>query len=522
MAAFLAAEPILVLFAVLAVGTAIGMLRVRSFHLGAAAVLFSGLALSAWNPALELPQAIGTLGLAVFAYCIGVTAGGSFFASLRRGARPIAVVAGALLAAGVVAWAYGRAAGLDAGTVAGLYAGGLTNTPALAAATERLGGAVEPTVAYSLTYIGGVMLALLGASVVLSRSVRKPTSEDREQTPALINLTVRIRADDLPPLGVLHDRHGVLFSRVRQGDTIRIATEDVTVRPGDLLTIIGPENVVRPLASTIGEPSDEHLPLERSAVDMRRVVLGDSRLAGRTIAELDLPRKFGAVATRVRRGDVDLLARDAFVVQVGDRVRVTAPPDSLPKVAAYLGDSERSTSDINPLGLALGIVLGLLIGAARLPVGDTVLQLGSAAGPLVVGLILGRLGRTGPVVWTIPWIVATSLQQLSMLLFLAVAGSRAGDDFVTALSGGAAPAILGGGLLVTAFAVSVVAVVDREALSLAGPRTAGILSGALTQPAVLAFANDRAADDRVNLGYTLVFPVAMVTKILVAQILAGL
>ena len=48
----------------------------------------------------------------------------------------------------------------------------------------------------------------------------------------------------------------------------------------------------------------------------------------------------------------------------------------------------------------------------------------------------------------------------------------------------------------------------------------GVLAGTQTQPAVLAYANEQTGDDaRVNLGYALVYPVAMIVKVVVAPLI---
>jgi putative transport protein len=55
-----------------------------------------------------------------------------------------------------------------------------------------------------------------------------------------------------------------------------------------------------------------------------------------------------------------------------------------------------------------------------------------------------------------------------------------------------------------------------------GGRLAGVMAGAQTQPAVLAYANERLEDDpRVNMGYAVAYPAAMIIKVLIAPILGN-
>ena len=517
-------RPILLLFVLLAVGTALGGIRLRRVSLGAAAVLFSALAFSAYDARMALPEVIGTFGLAVFAYAIGVTAGPSFFASLRSGIGPVSLVAGALVGLGGVCWALGRALGLDVGTVAGLYAGATTNTPALAAAIIRLDGSPEPTVAYSLSYVGGVLIMLLAAVWAMRSGREHPTEDDRTTPSSVHNTTIRVTRDNALEVRELSSTpHGrVLFSRVqRAGEPVRLVEGSTVLRPGDRVLAVGPEQALRHLTKQLGRTSGIALEHERTDVGYRRMTLSRKQFYGRTIADLELWERFDARATRVRRADQDFLATDDFVLQAGDRIRVAVPREQMSRVTAYLGDSDHGTSDINPLGLAIGMALGLLLGALPVPVpGLGHLELGSAAGPLIVGLVLGRLGRTGRVVWTLPHQAAETLTQIGLLLFLAYAGGRAGSAFVEAVRTPLGLKILLAGFVVTALHALVLLAVGRRVLQASGPRLAGIIAGSQTQPAVLAYANEETRHDaRVALGYALVYPVAMVVKILTAQIL---
>lgn len=512
----------LLLFVILAVGTAIGALQFRRFGLGPAAVLFTALAFSAYDERLALPEILGTFGLAVFAYVIGVTAGPSFFASLRTGFKPVTLVATALAGLGVIAVLIGRLMDFDIGTIAGVYSGATTNTPALAAAVIRLKGAPEPTVAYSISYLGGV-LVMLGAAILALRSGQKhPTADDKRKVTSVGAATIKVTRDNalsvaeitITPFG------RVVVSRyVADDGVVRIAEGATVLRPGNTVHVVGPERALAHLTKQLGVASDEKLVLDRTELDFRRMVLSQRKFFGRTVADLHLFERFGARATRVRRADQDFLAADDFVLQAGDRIRVAAPRDHMAQVAEYLGDSEHGTADINPLGLALGLALGLLLGAVPFYVpGLGPLELGQAAGPLIVGLVLGRVQRSGSVVWTLPHQAAETLTQLGLLLFLAYAGGRAGSAFIDAVSTPLGIEILLVGLVLTGLHAAVLFFVGRRVLEQSGPRVAGVMAGSQTQPAILAHANaETGFDQRVALGYALVYPVAMVVKIVVVQ-----
>lgn len=524
MTTLLVEQPLLTLFLALTVGTLIGAVRLGGVAAGPAGALFAGLIISALVPGVAgvVPDLVGTLGLTLFAFTIGLAGGPSFFAGIRRAAPMMTLAVAAVLVLAGIAHLVGGAIGLSTGDIAGVFAGSVTNTPALAAAVDAV-GSPEPVVGYSLAYPFGVIGMILAMVAGLRWSRRSPTAEDRDPPQPAGYLTVRVDRDDLPPLAELEDYENatLVFSRVRRDGRETIPRSDLRLRDGDLLTVIGPEGTIAGFAATVGHVATDDLPLDRRQVDFRRVVLSNARYAGSTIAELDLGR-FDAVAGFVRRGDVDLVARPALAVELGDRIRVVAPRDRLAEVVRELGDSERSVVVADPIGFSLGLLLGLAVGVMAIPLPGLTLQLGTAAGPLLVGLVLGRLGRTGPVVWQLPYATNQALRQFGVLVFLATVGLGAGPDLAGAIGSARGLQLLGFGALLTTL-LAVALVLMGRALELGGARLAGVVAGAQGQPALLSFGVERTdGDDRVNLAYALLFPPTFVAKILAAQVLASL
>jgi len=174
----------------------------------------------------------------------------------------------------------------------------------------------------------------------------------------------------------------VRFSFWRHGGSVEVASGDAVVEPGDHVVVVGAEEAVARAVRWLGTRADEHLAHDRREVDYRRVVLSNARLAGATVAELDVGGRFGGVVTRVRRGDLDLLARDDLHVLLGDRLRVVVPRGRMGELSRYLGDTERRVSEVDAVSLGLGLTLGFLLGLLSLPLGSVTLSLGVAAGPL--------------------------------------------------------------------------------------------------------------------------------------------
>ncbi|MCL3860832.1 aspartate:alanine exchanger family transporter [Actinotalea sp. K2] len=518
----LAASPLLTLFVVVALGTAVGAVPVGPVRFGAAGALFVGLALGALDPRLgEGLVLVQTLGLALFVYTVGLAAGSTFFRDLRRQLPLMGVGVAVLLVAATTAAVVGRLLGVDGPLAAGAFTGALTSTPALAAATAAAGDDV-PAVGYSLAYPIGVVVAILVVGATVSR--RWPARRD-PQPAAGVGLEAAtaevdrvVRLGDVPGFAEQAVRMSYLS---REGRT-RVVTPDEQLQPGDRVVVVGPREEVALAVGHLGRRLTEHLADDRTSVENQRFVVSDRRVAGRTVAELDMAGRFDGVVTRVRRGDLDLLARDDLTLELGDRVLAVVPRDRLEGVSEFFGDSERRVSEIDAITVGVGLGLGLLIGLVTVPLpGGVVFALGSAAGPLIVGMVLGRLERSGPLVWGMPLAANLTIRQLGLLLFLAAVGLSSGQAF-------AAQAFTGTGLRVAVLALAVVGVssvlfvVGARAAGASAPRAAGALAGFVGQPAILAHAASRVVDERVEAGYAALFALGIIVKILLVQVLVVL
>jgi putative transport protein len=530
----LADNPLLVLFLTVGVGAAVGRLRFRGVGLGPAAALFAGLAISAADADLaDLPAIVPTLGLVLFIYTVGLASGPSFLHEVRHGGAK--VVAGSVVVLAVVTFVViGVIAmfDLDVGARAGLFAGTQTNTPALQAALVELGPEVDagrltdPVVGYSIAYPFGVLAMIAAAQWALRKRTRSDAAQSTEAVaaaaPSTTSWTVAIARTDLPPVGLLRHWRGerLAFSRVEHDGVVQIATSDTLLVPGDLCTVIGESAAVERFTEWAGERNERHLALDRKQIDFRRISVSNRALAGMHLGELDLEGRFGATVTRLRRGDADIVAEHDLVLRLGDRLRVVGPVDQMGELAKLFGDSDRSLGEVDATGFALGLAIGLLIGVIGIPLpGGGEIELGVGGGPLLAGLVLGTVSRTGPVTWQIPHSANLTLRQLGILIFLGGVGIRSGATFADAVV-----TRVGVQLAIAALIVSTVTAVGgallvrlarSEAVSAAGQ-----LAGFQTQPAVLAFVSERTdGDERVEAGYALMFPLAMVAKLIIVQLL---
>lgn len=544
MVEILAQNPLLLLFVVVAIGYPLGRIRVWGTGLGVAAILFVGLAFGALSPDLKLPEIVYSLGLVLFVYALGLGSGPGFFGSFRRqGLRDNGFAVGMIAFAAVCTAGLQMVLHLKPALAAGMFAGSLTNTPALAGLLDWVAAyappalretmLAEPVVGYTLTYPMGVIGGIVAIAVMQRlwkvdyAAEARQWSERGAVTQKLQNRTIRVTHPEATGL-TLHEitaRDGmdVAFGRMQRAGHLSIPGLGDHFAVGDLVSVIGPREALERVTALLGEATDDRLELDRSEVDYRRMFVSNPQVVGHRLKDLDLPQQFGAIVTRVRRGDVEMLAREDTLLELGDRVRVVTRRENMAAVSAFFGDSYRALSEIDILTFSLGLAVGTLLGMLPIPLpGGVTFRLGLAGGPLLVALVLGHLGRTGPMVWSLPYSASLTLRQIGLILFLAGVGTRAGHGFVTTLAHGGGLLVLLAGAFVTMVTAVAALWIGRRFLRLPMGVLTGMLAGIQTQPAVLGFATEQTHDDLPNVGYARVYPIATIAKILIAQLILSL
>jgi len=535
-------NPILLLFVVAGLGYGIGSIRIRNSNLGVAAVLFVGLAFGGLSPELYIPETIIFLGLAIFVYTIGLSSGPSFFATFRqRGSRDIIFVIIMLTFSAGIVIALHYLFAFEATTTSGLYAGSTTNTPALAGLLDAISNqktgsdaikrmSEEAVIGYSLSYpmgVIGVMIAITLMQRALKIDYRKEEKALKKEYPvrqSIISLTVEIGKPEIVgvPIRDLKRTHdmSIVFGRLQRGDETILTNYDTRFQIGDRVAIVGDDEELERIAEVLGKALPYQLSYDRSEYDTRRIFVSNPKIAGERLSTLNINERFAAIVTRVRRGDIDILANARTVLELGDRVRFVARRKDIPKISKLFGDSYDALSKINLLSFGLGMGLGLLLGMItfQLP-GGINFRLGFAGGPIIVALILGALRRTGPIVWSLPYGANLTLRQIGLILLLAGVGVNSGHTFVDTLSQGEGGIIFLAGTIISFLTAVATLFIGYKLLKIPFSFLIGMVAN---QPAILDFALEKSGNKLPNVGFTLMLPVALVTKIVYVQFLFAL
>jgi len=536
MIALLEDNPLILLFLVVAIGYWVGRIRIRGSSMGVAAVLFIGLVFGALDPNLNIPQIILNLGLVLFVYAIGLANGPGFFSKFRRdGLREVLFIVGIMLLPALLLLVIHFTLALTPATTAGLFTGMANNTPALASvldivhssAVDADRAANDLVVGFSVTYPLGVFVRILVLALVLfiwRIDFEGEAYRLRKQYPIAQDLDYRTIEVTRPaatnrPLRQLQREHNwdVLFGRLYRNDEISLVSNDTRFKLEDEIILVGTGEEMDRVEAVLGRRAAEDLLHEHTVYISRRLFVSNPEIAGRPLAMLNLREHYGAIVSHVRRGDIELLARGDTVLEWGDRIRVLAPREEIPRLVSQFGDSYAQLSHVNLLTMGLGIALDLFIGLIPLPLpGGITFRLGLAGGPLLVALVLGALRRTGPILWTMPYSANLTLRQFGLILLLAALGVQSGNAFLEAFSSGSGWTYFGIGFVLLTITTLIALFVGYKFFRIPMSLLLGMIS---PQPAVLDYAEEQVGNPLPGIGYTLMFPLAIIINVILAQVL---
>ncbi len=137
---------------------------------------------------------------------------------------------------------------------------------------------------------------------------------------------------------------------------------------------------------------------------VERVVVTNEKVLGKKIRDLHVKQRYDVVISRLNRAGVELVASSSASLQFGDILNPVGRPEAIDAVAAELGNAQQKLQQVQMLPVFIGIGLGVLLGSIPLfiPGFPAALKLGLAGGPLIMALILGRIGSIGKLYWFMP------------------------------------------------------------------------------------------------------------------------
>jgi putative transport protein len=568
------ASAILIYAVVIALGRGIGSIRIGSFELGSAGVMFVGLIVGHFGLRVEgeVSEFVRDFGLILFVFAIGLSIGPGFLNALRSQGLTLNLLAVSLVLLGaLMTFGISTLWGIRMPIAVGIFTGATTNTPSLAVASgllrdepppvsqvlDALDQAVPqsasqwrakgtlspddekllraeaarlPSLGYAVCYPCGILGTLLAIWLIRVLFKVDPLAEaetlrqqSSSQLPPVTKMAVRVTNSNLDGITIADipgmDSLAVTISRHRREDNVEVARPETVLALGDALLVVGEGPDIDEFRMIVGEKTETSFEDKHHDVQTQRLVVSSKNVVGSTIADLRPATRFGVQVTRILRSGIELPAAGSTSLQLGDQLLVVGSGPAIKQVADLVGDAPRNLWHPDLIPIFVGIACGVLVGSVpiTIPVINVTVRLGLAGGVLVVALVVSNLHRVGPLVWFLKPSAGFLMREMGIALFLASVGLRSGDRFVETLVQGDGFLWMGLGVFITFVPLFIVSVVGYRVLRIPFLSMAGLLAGGMTAPAALAFANQQASSDQQNVAYASVFPITMILRIVCAQ-----
>lgn len=539
-----------ILALVAVVGLWIGNVKIRGVGLGIGGVLFGGIIVGHFveqagidlnGPMLHFIQEFG---LILFVYTIGIQVGPGFFSSLRvSGLRLNLFAILIVVLGGVVTAVLHKLFDIPLPVVLGIFSGAVTNTPALGAGQQILADLGTPTdivdqmgMSYAMAYpfgICGILLTMWLIRLVFRINVDHEADQHDASNgfshAQLHTINIRVENPNLNMLAIqdvpILNSDTIICSRLKREDVLMVPSPNTVVQIGDLLHLVGREKDLHNAQLVIGKEVDTSLSTHGTELRVERVVVTNEKVFGKKIRDLQFKQRYDVVISRLNRAGVELVASSNASLQFGDILNLVGRPASIDAVAAEVGNAQQKLQQVQMLPVFIGIGLGVLLGSIPLfiPGFPAALRLGLAGGPLIMALILGRIGTIGKLYWFMPPSANLALRELGIVLFLSVVGLKSGGDFVDTLLAGSGVSWIAYGVMITAVPLITVGLLARIFARMNYLTLCGMLAGSMTDPPALAFANNlHATSGAAALSYATVYPLVMFLRIITPQLLAVL
>lgn len=539
-----------VLALVAVVGLWIGNVKIRGVGFGIGGVLFGGIIVGHFvdqaGVALSSPMLhfIQEFGLILFVYTIGIQVGPGFFASLRvSGLRLNLFAILIVILGGLVTAVLHKLFNIPLPVVLGIFSGAVTNTPALGAGQQILRDLGVPFevvdqmgMSYAMAYpfgICGILLTMWLVRLFFRINVEKEAQRFEESSgnghANLHTINVRVENPNLNQMAIqdvpMLNSDNIVCSRLKRGELLMVPAPGTLIQAGDLLHLVGRPEDLHNAQLVIGQEVATSLSTRGTDLKVERVVVTNEKVLGKKIRDLHVKQRYDVVISRLNRAGVELVASSNASLQFGDILNLVGRQEAIDAVAAELGNAQQKLQQVQMLPVFIGIGLGVLLGSIPLfiPGFPAALKLGLAGGPLIMALILGRIGSIGKLYWFMPPSANLALRELGIVLFLAVVGLKSGGDFVATLTQGEGLSWIAYGIFITAIPLLTVGILARMLAKMNYLTLCGMLAGSMTDPPALAFANNlHATSGAAALSYATVYPLVMFLRIITPQLLAVL
>lgn len=529
---------------VISIGITLGRIKIFGVSLGITWILFVGIAFGHFGLNIDptILHFVKEFGLILFIYSIGMQVGPSFFSSFKKGGLTLNMLAASIVFLGVLTtYIIYSVTDLDISTMVGILSGAVTNTPGLGAAQQTFNdvtGGADPTMSmgYAVAYplgVVGIIVSLVMFRYIFKINFEKEAKEiddldESKYTEAqMFSIVINnpaVFGKTLYAIKSLIDKEFVI-SRVQhiENGRLEIAQPKTIFNEGDKVLVVSNLESIDSIATMLGSKIDmdqkEWTKLDSQLIS-RRIIITKPEINGKTIRNLKFRTLYGINVTRVNRAGLDLIGNPNLQLQVGDRLTVVGSESAITSTENLLGNSLKRLREPNLVSIFIGIALGMLLGSIpfMIPGIPQPVKLGLAGGPLIVSILVSKFGPRYKLVTYTTMSANLMLREIGIALFLACVGLEAGKEFIQTVVGGGYVWI-GYGAIITVLPLLIVGIIGRVVFKVNYFTLMGLISGSMTDPPALSFANASAGNDIPSVSYATVYPLTMFLRVITAQIL---
>jgi putative transport protein len=519
-----------ILFLIISIGILIGKVKIFGITLDSSAVIFVALFFGHYG--FQVPEIFQQIGLIFFIYSIGIQAGPGFFESFqKKGFQLILIAAIVIIAGSVVAVIAAYMLDIDFKLVVGLFTGALTSTPGLAAAIESSESPLASIgygIAYPIGIIGVILFVRLAPRLLkldIKKAEREYDQDVAEDYPEIISKNFIVENNNIvnKTIGELEIRSmtgGNISRIVHDGDAFAPDVDSV-LHEGDLVKVVGTAPALKKVGLLIGRETKKEVP-RSGQFDVQWILVTNKKVVRKSLGKLNLFNNYTATVTRIRRSGIDITPTVSSQIRFGDKLMVAASKGNMPAVIELFGNNVKVLNEADFLPIAAGIVIGVLLGIVDIPIpGGNVFNLGLSGGVLISGIILSRIGKTGPIIWNVSGPSNQLLRQIGLLFFLASVGTQAGETLIETVKANGL-ILLATGVVLTLLPMLISALIGIYIFKVNILSVFGTLVGGMTSTPGLSAVDSMTDSNAPSIAYATVYPFALVIMIICAQILGNL
>jgi putative transport protein len=516
------------LFAIICLGFILGSIKFKGISLDISAIIFVALIFGHYG--MTMPPIVGKLGLILFIYTIGMQAGPGFFESFKQQGRELAIIATIIVAsASAIAFAAYWWTGIEMPVAIGLLTGALTSTPGLAAAIDASGSPLV-SIGYGIAYPFGVIGVILFVRLypkLIKADIKKAEKEyerlNESGFPEIKSKTFIVDNENVDGKSIselrIRSMTQAVVSRIMHKGEAVVPSPGTILYKGDLVKAVGTEDALKKIRLVIGHETEEQIPLHKS-YEVQSILVTNKGAVNQTLGTFNLWSNYQATVTRLRRSGIDITPSPSMKLFMGDKLTVASSHENMKQVVRIFGNNDKKLSDTDFFPIAAGIVLGILLGGLSLSFGDNLsFNLGLTGGILAVAMILSRIGRTGPIIWSMSGAATQLLRQIGLMFFLVEVGTKAGAQLVDTYNEyGSQLFLIGAIITLVPMILAVASVQFMKKMNIL--TMLGAITGSMTSTPGLAAVDPMTDTNAPAIAYATVYPVAMVLLIIFTQLLA--